>query len=302
MNESAELATEALPLSIDAIRAAIDAQQRTYPIPDGVGFASLSLGDVPVLSALPTAAYPDAKRIFYLHGGGYVAGTLEGYRSFTGHLAMRTGARVDNIGYRLSPEHRFPAALDDALAAYRAMLEGTQADHIVFAGDSAGGGLTLALLIAARDAGLPLPCGALLISPWLALDAADVGSRRQNSSRDAMMSSGLFSFMREAYVGATGEAPLLASPLPAVLRGLPPLMIVVGSAEMLLDDAVGLARRAADADVRVSLDVRPQMVHGWHARSATLIEADDTIDAAARFLSRRLRDGISWECRDGAKR
>jgi epsilon-lactone hydrolase len=191
----------------------------------------LILGGVPALTAAPVTSNGNAGRILFLHGGGYIAGSLEGYRSLTAHLAARTGARVDNLGYRLAPEHPHPAAINDVLAAYRAMLEETSPEQIAFAGDSAGGGLTLALLVAARDAGLPLSSGAMLISPWIALDAREAGFRLRNASRDPLMSSNLFSFMRNAYVGSDLEAPLLASPLQADLSGLLPLMILIGSAD-----------------------------------------------------------------------
>jgi epsilon-lactone hydrolase len=287
--------------SVAEMRIATDKQQCAYILPDGVDFTPLTLGGVPALTAAPAGGKAkDGQRILYLHGGGYVVGSLEGYRSLTAHLAVQTGARVDSLGYRLAPEHPYPAALDDALAAYRAILAETSPDRIAIAGDSAGGGLTLALLLAARDEGLPLPSAALLISPWAHLDAREEGSWPRNGHRDPLMSVRGVTFMRNAYVGSEGEAPLLASPLYADLKGLPPLLIMVGSGEVLLDDAVELARRAADADVRVVLDVRPHMFHGWHSRSGTLAEADDTIAAASRFLSERLERGISWECRPGA--
>jgi epsilon-lactone hydrolase len=281
-------------VSVADMRASTDRAQGTYPIPDGVEFTPLTLGGVPALSAVSTSANSRG-RILYLHGGGYVVGSLEGYRSLTGHLAKRTGARVDSLGYRLAPEHPFPAALDDALAAYRAMLEETGPEQIAIAGDSAGGGLTLALLVAARDAGLPMPSGALMISPGADMDI-QTGSRIRNADRDPLISMPALNFMRNAYVGDAAETPPLVNPLHADLKGLPPLMVLVGTAEMLLDDSLDLARRAAEADVRVLLDVRPLMFHGWHSRSATLIEADDTIDSAARFLSERFQRGISWEC------
>jgi epsilon-lactone hydrolase len=285
-------------MSIAEMRLALDEQQSAYPVPDGVDFTPSNLGGVPVLTAAPaTDSGNYGQRILYLHGGGYIVGSLAGYRSLTAHLALRTGVRVDNVGYRLAPEHPYPAAIDDALAAYRAMLVETEPGQIALAGDSAGAGLTLALLVAARDAGLPLPSGALLISPWIALDAEEEGSRLRNATRDPLMSFRGFSFMRNAYLGSEAKAPLLSSPLWADLNGLPPLMIIVGSAEMLLDDALALVRRAAEADLRVVLSVLPHMFHGFHSRSAVLAEADHAIDAAAQFLSERLERGISWECR-----
>jgi epsilon-lactone hydrolase len=292
--------TVATAISLDDMRAAIDRQQGAYPVPPGVDFTPLTLGGVPALAAIPAAGEPKG-RVLYLHGGGYVVGSLQGYRSLTAHLAARAGARVDSLGYRLAPEHPFPAALDDALAAYRAMLDETPPDRIAFAGDSAGGGLTLALLVAARDAGLPLPSGALMISPWADIDGGAEGSRLRNGSRDPLLTVSSLLSMRDFYVGAGRGTPPLASPLQADLSGLPPLMIMVGTAEILLDDSLVLARRAAEADVRVALEVRPHMFHGWHSRSATLWEADDTIDAAARFLSERLERGVSWECREAVQ-
>lgn len=220
---------------------------------------------------------PVARRVVYfLHGCGYVAGSPSTYRSLTSAFCRCCDARVFALDYRLAPEHRFPAALNDALSGYRRLLsEGIAPRDITIAGDSAGGGLALSTLIALRDENAPLPAGAVLIAPWVDLaaprarDAARHGQRR----------------LAQAYVG---DGPLdhpLASALYADLRGLPPLLIQASSSETLLDDAVRLDGKARDAGLDSSLRVWDDVPHVWHI-FAGLRETREAFTDIAAFVQR----------------
>jgi monoterpene epsilon-lactone hydrolase len=214
--------------------------------------------------------------IFYLHGGGYVAGSPATYRSLTGAFCRRCHAGVFALDYRLAPEHRFPAALHDAIAAYRWLLAtGIEPSDIVFAGDSAGGGLALSALLALRDAGMPLPAGAVLIAPWV-----DLAARRDVVAADRGESR-----MARAYVGDRPLDDPLASGLYADLHGLPPLIIQASTIENLRDDAVRLDRKARAAGVDSSLRLWDGVPHVWHI-FAGLRESREAFRDIAAFVSR----------------
>lgn len=259
------------------------------PVAADVCFELVSLGGLQALQSRTPGARED-RRLLYFHGGGYVLGSPEGHRAVTAELGRAAGVPVVTPRYRLGPEHPFPAAVDDALAAYRALLAlGLAPRSIVVGGDSAGGGLALALLVAARDAGLPLPAGGLAISPWVDLGCT---GESMDSKRDAdpmIGREGLLAMARH-YLQDTPATHPLASPLGADLAGLPPLLVQVGSAEVLLDDSTRLAARAAAAGVAVRLDVWPDMPHVWHLMHAVLREGRAAIREAGRWLARRLDD------------
>jgi epsilon-lactone hydrolase len=192
------------------------------------------------------------------------------------------------VGYRLAPEHPFPAALDDALAAYRFLLDfGIAPANIAIGGDSAGGGLTLATMIRLRDTGKPLPGCAWLISPWVDLTMSGA-SLADKAEVDPLIQKAYLEELAAAYLRGADPAGPLASPLNADLAGLPPLLIQVGSAETLLDDAVRIARKAAVADVAVSLEVWPHMIHAWHLWAAELADGRRAIASAGAFIRARL--------------
>lgn len=224
------------------------------------------------------------RTILYLHGGGYYFCSPRTHRAITFGLAPRADADVFSLDYRLAPEHPFPAALDDALAAWRALLaSGIRADSAVIAGDSAGGGLALATLVALRDAGDPLPAGALLFSAWT--DLASTGaSMHDNDGTDPMFRGDVFSRIAPMYLGDTSATHPLASPLYAELRGLPPLFLRAGSTEVLLDDTRRVAARARDADVVVDCAIWPDMPHIWPIYAPFMPEARRVLDEAARFV------------------
>jgi acetyl esterase/lipase len=227
-----------------------------------------------------------ALTILYFHGGGYYFCSPQTHRSLTFGLATRADARLFSLDYRLAPEHRFPAALDDALAAYRQLLaDGVSPESIVLAGDSAGGGLALATLVALRDAGTALPAGALLFSPWTDL-AATGASIKTNDGVDPMFGGASIARAARFYLGDTPATHPHASPCYADLHGLPPLFIVAGSTEVLLDDARRVAERAHKTGVQVEFEIWPKMPHVWPLWVPFLPEARRALDDAARFTRR----------------
>lgn len=234
---------------------------------------------------------PPARTVLYLHGGGYYFCSPRTHRAITFGLALPADADVFSLDYRLAPEHPFPAALDDALAAWRNLLaSGVRAGSVVIAGDSAGGGLALATLVALRDAGEPLPAGAVLFSPWT--DLASTGaSMRDNDGRDPMFRSAVFGRVAPMYLGDTAATHPLASPFYAGLHGLPPLFMRVGSTEVLLDDTRRVAARARDAGVAVDCAIWPDMPHIWPIYAPFMPEARRVLGEAAQFVRRVTQAG-----------
>jgi epsilon-lactone hydrolase len=201
--------------------------------------------------------------VYYLHGGAYVACSPETHRAFTSTLSQAANARVFALDYRLAPEHRFPAAVEDALAGYRWLLDqGVDPQEIVIGGDSAGGGLTVATLIALRDAGEQLPRAAFVISPWTDLACAG-RSLDANDERDPMFYGAGVRCMAPVYLGGASPRDPLASPIYADLSKLPPLLIHVSDNEVLLDDSTRLADRAKQCGVNVDLRVWNDLPHAW---------------------------------------
>ncbi|SHL28125.1 alpha/beta hydrolase [Actinacidiphila paucisporea] len=257
------------------------------PAPEGVATRRTVLGGRPTLELEPAEAHGRG-RLLYLHGGGYVIGSPDTHAGLVGELARRAGLRTMSVDYRLAPEHPFPAAVDDGLAAYRELLAaGTDPRDLVVAGDSAGGGLSIATLLAAREAGLPQPAAVVLFSPWVDLTLAG-DSIRSKDGADPIFTEADVRAYADLYVGAGDRAHPLASPLFADLTGLPPLLVQVGANEVLLDDAVRLAGRAAADDVDVTLDVSPGLPHVFQHHYGRLDEADAALDRAARFLTTHL--------------
>jgi len=224
--------------------------------------------------------------MLYLHGGGYIAGSANGYRPLVGELGRAAKARALVIDYRLAPEHPFPAAVDDIIASYKSLLDhGTPAKSVVFAGDSAGGGLVVTAMMAVRDSALPLPAAGVSISPWLDLECSGA-SMKSKAETDLALSRDELLHAGRLYRGATtgdGRGGQLA-PLNADLSGLAPLLVQVGSSEILLDDATRLAARAGAADVSTRLEIWPNMPHVWHLFGFMLSEGRDAIQNAGDFL------------------
>jgi len=232
---------------------------------------------------------PDAScTIVGLRGGGYCLGSLASNRRFCALLADVTGARVLNVGYRNAPEHPFPAALDDAVAAYRWLLRhGTDPATIALAGNSAGGGLVLAILLALRDVGERGPGGAVAISPWT--DLAGTGaSRWSNATTEVMLDAVHLPATAALYAGDDLLRHPYVSPLYGELHGLPPVLLQVGDGEILLDDATRFAARARDAGVDVTIDVVAGVPHVWHLFAGVVPEADDALVDLAIWLDERI--------------
>ena len=210
---------------------------------------------------------PDAeagKVVLFLHGGGYVIGSLDSHRHMISEMGRAARARTLAIDYRLAPEHPFPAAVDDSLAAYRfLMANGIQPGGITIAGDSAGGGLVVAAMLAIRDAGLPQPACGWPISPWVDMEAIGDSMLSKAATDPTVQKAGILDMAKHYLNGADPRSPL-AAPIYADLRGLAPLLIQVGAAETLLDDAIRLAQVAGAADVAVDLQIWPEMIHVWH--------------------------------------
>ncbi|WDR90250.2 alpha/beta hydrolase [Burkholderia ambifaria] len=232
------------------------------------------------------AARGPGRTLLYFHGGGYYFCSTKTHRPLVFGLTKRAGVRAFSLDYRLAPENRFPAALDDALAAYRQLLAlGTPPESIVFGGDSAGGGLALATLVAVRDRGEPLPAGAILFSPWTDL-AGTGGTMRSNDGPDPMFAGAALPKAAKLYLGDASATHPYASPFYADFTGLPPLFIQVGSTEVLLDDSRRVADKAKAAGVPVELEVWPNMPHVWQLYAPMVPEARDALDRAAAFLRR----------------
>ena len=243
-------------------RAGIDAMGAAVPPSESCVVEPMTLGGVAAEKIAPSNALAD-RTIFYLHGGGYCVGGCASHRTMVARMAEQAQATAFVIDYRLAPEHRFPAAHDDALAAWRAVLAlGRDPAHTVFAGDSAGGGLSVACAVAARDAGLPLPAGLHLISPWVNLTNASPAYAAKAETDFIITQQGIDEFA-EGYMGAGDRRDPKASSLLANLAGLPPMLIQVGSEEVLLSDSTQLAEAAGLAQVDVTLRIWPDMIHIW---------------------------------------
>ena len=252
-----------------------------FPAPLGVRFTPDALGGVPGEWAEAQAKSPSRATLFYLHGGGYIGMSAATHRNLTGAFARR-GFRVFAADYRLAPEHPFPAAVEDAAAAWRALRKRVDGPAHV-AGDSAGGGLALALMMALRDQGERGPDAACLFSPWTDL-AATGDSVRTNAERDPLIVASGLTTIAAAYLGGADPRTPLASPLYGNFAGLPPLLFFVGDTEVLLDDSRQAAERANAAGVRVKLRVAPDMPHVWPFMHRLIPEARRAIDEAAAFL------------------
>lgn len=225
--------------------------------------------------------------ILYLHGGGYCLASIKDYREFVGRLAKATGCRVLSVEYRLAPEHPFPAALDDALQAYRWLSGICGAKGILLGGDSAGGGLATALLMSLRDQGETLPAGAFLISPSTDL-AKEGASMQTRAAVDPIISPETTTRYAKAYAGKRSVREPLISPLYGNLAGLPPMLILVGDCERLLDDSTRLAARAKDAGTTVTIEIWDEMVHIWPFFAAILPEGRAAIERIAGFVGERI--------------
>ncbi|MEH6543596.1 MAG: alpha/beta hydrolase [Porticoccaceae bacterium] len=246
--------------------------------------ANATVGGVPGEWQNP-AVGDSGKVVLYLHGGGYALGSPASHRTLAGCLADLSYCRTFIADYRLGPEHPFPAAVEDGVAAYKGLLdEGHEPGQIFIAGDSAGGGLTVAILVSAKAQGLPLPAAGICISPWVDLTLSS-HSMASMAEADPMVTPGALAWMAGLYLdGQDAKAPL-ASPIFADLSGLPPLLIQVGSEEILYDDAIALNKIAKEAGVEVTLEVWEGMMHVWHLMVGVLPEARQAIRGISAFIA-----------------
>jgi monoterpene epsilon-lactone hydrolase len=257
------------------------------PLPADVTVTKAALGGVPVAEITVDGVEP-RHVVLYFHGGVYVMGDAFLAADLASQVGRRTAARVLSVDYRLGPEHPYPAAVDDALAAYQALLDnGTAPSDIVLAGESAGGGLAVATLVSARDHGLPQPAAAYLMSPYADLTLAGTTMQTKREA-DPLLSPDALQARVPDYTAGQDAALGLISPIFADLSGLPPLIIQGGTHEVLLDDAVRLARQAATADVEVTLDITPGVPHVFQAYYPILDEAAAALDRAGQLLSTHL--------------
>lgn len=242
---------------------------------------------VPASWVVPRSAADDGV-ILYLHGGGYVIGSIKSHRKMVEQIAEAAGCRALIIDYRLAPECEFPGAVEDAAAAYRWLMStGYSPENIVIAGDSAGGGLTVAALVSLRDSGEPLPAAAVLLSPWTDLQVVG-GSASSNARRDPMLDVNGLRVWAGMYAGSHDPRAPLASPIHAELTGLPPMLIQVGSYEILLDDARRLADRAERDGVPVDLEVWEGMWHVWQFFSPRVPESAEAIARIGEYCREKL--------------
>jgi monoterpene epsilon-lactone hydrolase len=271
---------------INEVRKQFEETRSGLPLAEGFTATPDTVGGVDVLRL---DGPPDGDGvILFFHGGGYVIGTPRTHAQLASKLAARTDSNAISVDYRLAPEHPYPAGLDDVLAVYRALLDsGTAPATVAFAGDSAGGGLALAALLAARDAGLPLPAAAVLFSPWTDLTLSGASYTSKADVELILTVGGLREWAAD-YAGSSAPGEHLISPLFADLTGLPPLLIQVGSDEILLDDSTGLASRAAAADVAVSLEVTPRAPHVFQRFAGSFDEADIALASAGAFIRAHL--------------
>lgn len=273
---------------VSHLRAQVDGIARLFPAPPShVHLEPTTIAAREGLFLTARSARRD-RVVLYLHGGGYVSGSIRMYRDLARRLSEAAGARVLLLDYRLAPEHPYPAAVDDALSAYRALLDlGLDPSRIAIAGDSAGGGLTLATLVAARDEGLPMPAAAWVISPWT--DLAYRGeSLERNREADPMIRVELIRPTAALYLGDAHPETPLASPIYAQLHGLPPTSIHVGSTEVLLDDSIRLAARLREHGGSVDVRVYDDLPHVFHLFAPYVRESRAAIREAGAFLGSHL--------------
>ena len=269
--------------SITEMRAGMEAMAGAAVIPADVKREQVNAAGVPAEWVVAENVDPD-RVILYLHGGGYVIGSINTHRELGSRLSRAAAARVLLIDYRLAPEHPHPAAVDDAVAAYRWLLSlGVNPSRLAIAGDSAGGGLTVATLVAVRDAGLPMPATGVCLSPWVDLEGIGESMTTKAAADPMVQRDGLLK-MAAAYLAGQNPRTPLASPLYADLSGLPPLLIQVGTAETLLDDSTRLAERARKSGVHVTLEPWEDMIHVWQAFASLLPEGRQAIDRIGEFI------------------
>lgn len=264
------------------VRAAFNGALATFPVDESYSFVEKTLGGVPGLW-LDSASSSDTV-LLYIHGGALLVGDAFGYRGLSANLARAAGINMFSIDYRLAPEHTFPAAIDDCMAAYKGLLEhGYSAEQIVVAGDSAGGGLVLSLLLDLKSAGLDMPKAAVVLSPWADLTHSGETMKSKKADDGSLTPEGLQSGADQYLAGHSASDPRVSA-LFGDFSGLPPLLIEVGSDEILLSDSIRVADRAAQARVDVTLHAWPNMPHDWSLFAFMLSEGRDMISEVGAWI------------------
>jgi epsilon-lactone hydrolase len=272
--------------SIAEKRAMFDAQMEAVPLAEGCTIESLDLSNVPAERITHPGAV-QGKALLYLHGGGYLYGSLKSYRHLVSRFAVAAHVAAYHLDYRLAPEHPYPAALEDAINAYRRILaSGVAPQNLLVGGDSAGGNLAAALLLKAREEGLPQPAGLYLLSPWLDLSAAGQ-SYDAVGARDPVVSREDIKAYAAAFLNRHRDDPI-TSPVHADLTGLPPTLIQVGTEEVLLSDSLDLAHHAALAGLDLELHVWPEMPHDWPVFHPIIRAGLAAIEEAGQWMQRRI--------------
>ncbi len=279
----AKLATRVRAAELDQRRRDFDTRSQEYQVASDVTIEPVTANGVRAeWTATPDAARDSA--ILFLHGGGYVIGSLVSHRHMVSEMGRAARCRTLALDYRLAPEHPFPAPVEDTLAGYRFLLsQGLAPDRIALAGDSAGGGLVVAALVAIRNAGLPQPVCGWCISPWVDMEAIG-DSMIDKAATDPGVQKELLLELAGLYLGGADPRSPLAAPIYADLIGIAPLLIQVGSVETLLDDSVRLARVAGAADVFVDLQIWPEMIHVWHLFHPELTAGRRAIGVGGDFV------------------
>jgi len=256
------LASRPRPAALSERRERLNALGAQYPVPSDVQCEPVTANGVPAEWTIAADADP-TRIVMFLHGGAYISGSLVSHRHMVAQIGRVARARTFAVDYRLAPEHPFPAALNDAIAGYRFLLSnGYEAAHIAIAGESAGGGLALATAVSLRDMGVPLPGCIWCSSPWVDLEMTGE-TMTTKADVDPLIQKPYLIEAASAYLNGASPRTPLASPLYADLSGLPPILVQVGTAETLLDDSTRLARLAAEADLRITLEAWPDMIHAW---------------------------------------
>ncbi|MEM6898752.1 MAG: alpha/beta hydrolase, partial [Pseudomonadota bacterium] len=272
--------------SLEDRRKGMDTLGDVMPLAIGASVEDVELGGVSGLKITPAETL-GARTLLYFHGGGYILGSPASHRAFVSELTTRLKATAYSMDYRLAPEAPFPAAPEDGLVTYRGLLDmGIDAADIIIAGDSAGGGLTMATALKIKEAGLPQPAALMPISPWVNM-ACDGWAFSVMDGRDPMITYDGLSDMAANYLNGADAADPIASPIHADLSGLPPVLIQVGSEEALLSDSTTLAERAGTARVDVTLEIWPGMIHVFQVFHAMLSDARRAMDHMAHWSENR---------------
>jgi len=270
-------------VGVEQHRMLLEKSAAMFPVDKTTNCKEFTIDSIP--AALLTPEITEGQRtILYLHGGGFIAGSIKTHRDLAARLAKTSRADLLLINYRTAPEHRFPAALDDAFTAYQWLLKQSKSPkNIILAGDSAGGGLAVSLLVMLKNRGTPMPSAAVLISPWVDL-LCKSQSQLLNQDKDPMLNPAMLDFAARLYAGKTSISDHLISPIHANLTGLCPMLIQTGTSEILHHDAVKFANRAKQAGVTAYLSIWKDMFHVWHYFARYLPQGRQALEEIGRFI------------------